>query len=42
MGGRAKMAIQALQENGLNNIVCVGDGGIKRWIEMGGLWKNRA
>jgi rhodanese-related sulfurtransferase len=35
MGGRAKMATQALQENGLNNIVCVGDGGMERWTEMG-------
>ena len=35
MGGRAKMAAQALQENGLNNIVCVGDGGMERWMEMG-------
>ena len=34
MGGRAKMAAQALQKNGLNNIVCVGDGGIERWTEM--------
>ena len=35
MGGRAKIAAQALQETGLNNIVCVGDGGMERWIEMG-------
>jgi|TARA_B100000315_G_scaffold145399_1_gene134329 rhodanese-related sulfurtransferase len=35
MGGRAKMAAQALQENGLDNIVCVGDGGIERWTKMG-------
>ena len=35
MGGRAKIAAQALQETGLNNIVCVGDGGIERWTKMG-------
>jgi len=35
MGGRARMAAQALQEAGLNNIVCVGDGGMERWTEMG-------
>jgi|TARA_Y100000294_G_scaffold108611_1_gene100750 rhodanese-related sulfurtransferase len=35
MGGRAKMAAQALQGKGLNNIVCVGDGGIELWKEMG-------
>ena len=35
MGGRAKIAAQALQRSGLNNIVCVGDGGIERWAEMG-------
>jgi len=35
MGGRAKMAAQVLQEIGLDNIVCVGDGGMERWTEMG-------
>tara|TARA_B100001971_G_scaffold52250_1_gene47359 strand:+ start:529 stop:846 length:318 start_codon:yes stop_codon:yes gene_type:complete len=35
MGGRAKVAAQALQASGLNNIVCVGDGGMARWVEMG-------
>ena len=35
MGGRAKMAAQALQGSGLNNIVCVGDGGMERWMEAG-------
>jgi rhodanese-related sulfurtransferase len=35
MGGRAKMAAQALQEYGVNNVVCVGDGGIERWTKMG-------
>ena len=35
MGGRAKMAAQALQESGLKNIVCVGDGGMERWAKMG-------
>ena len=35
MGGGAKIAAQALQASGLNNIVCVGDGGMARWVEMG-------
>jgi len=35
MGGRAKMASQNLGAAGLNNIVCVGDGGMQRWKEMG-------
>jgi|TARA_Y100000294_G_C8505915_1_gene316706 rhodanese-related sulfurtransferase len=35
MGGRAKIAAHALQETGLNNIVCVGDGGMERWAKMG-------
>ena len=35
MGGRAKIAAQALQGSGLNNIVCVEDGGMARWVEMG-------
>ncbi len=35
MGGRAKVAAQALQRAGLNNIVCVGGGGMERWTEMG-------
>ena len=35
MGGRAKVAAQALQGTGLNNIVCVGDGGMERWMEAG-------
>ena len=35
MGGRAKMAAEALQGTGLDNIVCVGDGGMERWAEMG-------
>ena len=35
MGGRAKMAAQSLKEAGLENIVCVGDGGMQRWEDMG-------
>ena len=35
MGGRAKMAAEALQGAGLGNIVCVSDGGMLRWIDMG-------
>jgi len=35
MGGRAKVASEALSSSGLNNIVCVGDGGMHRWNEMG-------
>ena len=35
MGGRAKMASQTLSDAGLENIVCVGDGGMQRWRDMG-------
>ena len=35
MGGRDKMAAEALQGAGLGNIVCVSDGGIQRWSDMG-------
>ncbi|MBT5550582.1 MAG: rhodanese-like domain-containing protein [Nitrospina sp.] len=35
MGGRAKMASQALINSGLDNIVCVGNGGMERWMQMG-------
>jgi rhodanese-related sulfurtransferase len=35
MGGRAKMAAEALQGAGLENIVCVSDGGMQRWTDMG-------
>lgn len=35
MGGRAKMAAEVLSGSGLSNIVCVGDGGMHRWNEMG-------
>ena len=35
MGGRAKMASQALINSGLENIICVGDGGMERWMQMG-------
>ncbi|MBT3923174.1 MAG: rhodanese-like domain-containing protein [Nitrospina sp.] len=35
MGGRAKMASEALINAGLDNIVCVGNGGMERWMQMG-------
>ena len=35
MGGRAQMASQALRETGLENIICVSQGGMERWREMG-------
>ena len=35
MGGRAKMASEALENAGLTNIVCVGNGGMERWSQMG-------
>jgi rhodanese-related sulfurtransferase len=35
MGGRAKMAAAMLNNSGLDNVVCVGDGGMQRWTEMG-------
>ena len=35
MGGRAKIAAEALKEAGLENIVCVSDGGMQRWNDMG-------
>ena len=35
MGGRAKMAAESLQGAGLDNIICVSDGGMQRWEDMG-------
>ena len=35
MGGRAQKASEALTASGLDNIVCVSQGGLKRWQEMG-------
>ena len=35
MGGRAKMAAEELQGAGLKNIVCVSEGGMQRWTDMG-------
>ena len=35
MGGRAKIASEALENAGLTNIVCVGNGGMERWGQMG-------
>jgi rhodanese-related sulfurtransferase len=35
MGGRAKVASEILINSGLDNVVCVGNGGMQRWTEMG-------
>ena len=35
MGGRAQKAAEDLEMAGLTNIVCVSQGGMHRWIEMG-------
>ena len=35
MGGRAKIASESLINTGLTNIVCVGNGGMERWKDMG-------
>jgi len=35
MGGRAKVASQTLENAGLSNVVCVGNGGMQRWLDMG-------
>ncbi len=35
MGGRAKMASEALENAGLTNVICVGNGGMERWGQMG-------
>lgn len=35
MGGRAKIAAQTLCEAGLENVVCVSDGGMQRWMDKG-------
>jgi len=35
MGGRAQKAAADLNMAGLTNIVCVGQGGMHRWTEMG-------
>ncbi len=35
MGGRAKQAAEALTQSGLDNIVCVSQGGMQRWMDMG-------
>lgn len=35
MGGRAKVASQALENAGLSNVVCVSNGGMQRWLDMG-------
>jgi rhodanese-related sulfurtransferase len=35
MGGRAKKASETLIGAGLGNVVCVGNGGMQRWMDMG-------
>lgn len=35
MGGRAQKAAADLEAAGLTNIVCVSQGGMHRWMEMG-------
>jgi rhodanese-related sulfurtransferase len=35
MGGRAKIASEVLINAGLDNVVCVGNGGMERWAQMG-------
>ncbi len=35
MGGRAQIASETLQDSGLTNIVCVKEGGMQRWMDMG-------
>ena len=35
MGGRAKKASQILEAQGLTNVICVGNGGMQRWMEQG-------
>ena len=35
LGGRAKMASEALENAGLTNVICVGNGGMERRGEMG-------
>jgi len=35
MGGRAQLAATDLEMAGLTNIVCVSQGGMHRWMEMG-------
>jgi len=35
MGGRAQKAAEELEMAGLTNIVCVSQGGMHRWTEMG-------
>ena len=35
MGGRAQKAAESLENSGLTNIVCVSQGGMQRWMDMG-------
>ena len=34
-GGRAQRAYEALSEQGLTNLVCIGEWGMKHWLEKG-------
>lgn len=34
-GGRAKVAFETLKSAGLNNVICIFDGGMDAWIEKG-------
>jgi len=35
MGGRAQKAAEDLTQAGLTNVVCVSQGGMQRWLDMG-------
>lgn len=35
MGGRAQKAAELLENAGLTNIICVSQGGMQRWVDMG-------
>ncbi|CCQ89890.1 Rhodanese-like protein, putative Thiosulfate sulfurtransferase glpE [Nitrospina gracilis 3/211] len=35
MGGRAQKAAETLEGAGLTNIICVSQGGMQRWMDMG-------
>lgn len=34
-GARAQMAVHALEEEGLENLVCIADAGMEKWLELG-------
>ena len=35
MGGRAQKASEVLEGSGLTNVICVSQGGMERWMDMG-------